>query len=729
MEVLLRNSRVPDNNVFEQIQSPMAISVAQGLYDHYVVVCDALANFAKCQDIIPYDQTLGGRYVEYLLSFSEFPEDSLESRTAVSAIMDIWELFDDLCDINMAAAEGRYITPVVRRNDDGAVRAGVSSFATGIAKDCLVAMFPVVEGVIADLCGKDASVLDTFTRLGQEFSTYVNVELDSRTSNASFLTNKRKFEIENADCGQIICMHSEVNDFIRQQEGVDRYFSVHSLYHVEHQLITDLAKKKFSGVAHFSDLLFLDSDVETDNTASLIRDADKLNGTFGVCPVRHEPLRFSDDVGWVYPLRFLNNTRATMQFSTIASKTLAMWSTDFSTSNRRIAAFPGVEYKLRPVSFNKKFRRAKIYDLDAIDFYFLRRMGYYISAKIDGLCGFISTEGGIYYLSLRDGRQFQIFDLGGRAVNLGKIDHTVNVEVIFNPNTHNFQFWFVGYSPPYYPTGKAEKRYYWKKIFTSWAAQVEKAKMTHAGLFFKSYLWVERDAVDPISFDVCKSLRLGDFNVPIDGVTLHDPYGNFVGFWKPWKTADVRVDQSESVCYTFINSKRYTVIDKKCRFIHSGIYEVYVDDGEIILLQPRLEKEKSSELVLASEPDIFQHDFESVQIGNVKVKMHFHDFQTYITNYGGNYIAALSDLAPLKMDADSLKLTFEMTYNHLKKKYVSYQGNYLVSDWVASITAMTTYPVSHLWSAFVANKYCRTGPYSPLILSCNNVFRAFVSFS
>jgi len=729
MEVLTRNSRVPDNHVFQQIQSPMAISVAKGIYDHYVAVCDAIVKFSKQISLIPYDQTLGGRYVEYLMSFENHPEDSVESKAAVSAIMDVWELYDDLCDINMAAAEGRYITPVVRRDDSDVTRASISSFATGVAKDCLVSLLPAIEGVIADICGRDSAILDTFTRLGQSFATYVNVDLDPNALNSTFLANKKKFEIENDDHGVIVCKHLDANEFIRQQEDIDSYISIHSIYHVDNDLLEKMKCKRFCGVAHFSDLLFLESDCEADDSASLVKDELRMTGSFGAFSITKEPLSFVNDVGFCYPLRFLNNVRATMHHSTIVSKTLAMWSTNFPISNRRIASFPGCEYRLRPVMFNKKFRRAKIYDIDEVDFYYLRRMGFYISAKIDGLCGFISNESGIYYLSLRDGRQFQIFDTIDRAVNFGYIEHTLNVEVVVNPKTGNFQFWFVGYSPPYYPSIKSEKRYYWQRIFTPWAAQVEKAKMSHAGLFFKNYLWVEPDSNVKQVFDIKKNLKIGDFDVPIDGVLLHDPYGNFVGFWKPWRTADVTVDYSELGLFTVVDGRRRAVVDKSCRFINSGVYEVYVDDGEIFLLQPRTEKTKSGDLELTVDVlPVFNHDYESVEIAKTKVLVQFQGFKEYFDNYGRNYIDSLSRLSPIKMEFSVLKLLFESIVSHLKRTFTPFEGGYLVSDWVSSITAITTYPVSNLWGAFLSAKFCKSGPYQPEIRLVNNSFRALIYF-
>jgi len=714
MEPVNLSSSVPNNYVFEQIISPLSNSLCSAVYDNYYCLVNILLEFAKTNGVLPYDQTLGGRYIEYALTTQELPDDHPEVVSVMKYIDALYDFYDACCRINTTAAEGGYITPVVVRDDTGVMKANISSFSTGLLKDIIVTLNDLTGCDVTDLGGGGGGLLDTFQRMGvDDISSYVNVDTDVNSAGVSFDMIANRYTADNSipkDAIQVI--HRDINEYIPIISEDSAVFSIHSLYYVDSDNREALRKLDSSGIAHFSDLLFDGKVTESDPIAELVLHNNSITGSIGTYRVLDEPLLFTDDVGIVYPARFHNSVREHVMRSDVVAKSLCMWSSALNYNGRSISPMNGIEYQLRPAQYDAKFKMVKIHKLDDVDYYFLRQMGFYVSAKIDGLCGFLSFQDGAYYVSFRDGNRFIVLDPSGRPVNMGIIDGTINVEVLKNHNTGNFQFWYIGHSPQNYPDAPKARKKHVSNLFTDWVVKVETAKHSHPTLFYKPYAWVPPGTEKTGDFDLIHRITFNGFVVPFDGIVLHDPFGYFVGFWKPWNTSDIMIKKTLSGLVSYHSDVKYFVNDPKFRFITDGIYEVYASDGDINIIQSRLEKQKSGDIPHHNRNNLFEIESGIVKIAGLRVKVPYSDLFTYVGNYGVNYRAIMASLVWINLPEEQIRIIFNQVRARLNSKCQSVNGFYTVSDFIESISLVCTHSPIHLWQQFLKlNLVNGRGPY------------------
>jgi len=353
-----------------------------------------------------------------------------------------------------------------------------------------------------------------------------------------------------------------------------------------------------------------------------------------------------------------------------------------------------------------------------VDYYFLRSMGFFISAKLDGLCGFLSFSNGAYYVSLRDGTQFLVTDPNARPVNLGRIDETINIEIFFNSVTKLFQLWYVAACPKKYPSEPLGRKKYFKEIFRPWSIVVEVAKQEHAGLFFKNYCWIPPHNERSGNFNLSAGLD-NSLNIPYDGVVFHDPYGAFTAFWKPWRTADVMIDETSQGLCTYRGAQRFSVEDPRCRFIRPGIYEVMAIDGEIRIIHSRIEKQNAGLAPVHHVNDLFQLVDGFINISGLTIPVKFRDIYGYLESYGNNYTQIMTNLATLNLGVDDIKIIYAQVLYQLKSgPYHVRDGKYLISDFVNAMSVKSTHNPTRLWLSFISVGLMRgPGPYQPEI--CN----------
>jgi len=715
------DSGVPSNYIHDQIMSPLAISIADGMYDHFHWLCTELLKFAKDQAVIPYDQTLGGRWILYLLSAEEMDPNCEFSIYVESVIDRMFLLYDALCEINRLASIGGYITPVTIRNDTGNLRTSISSFGTGLAKDVIVALGGFTD--IIDVCGGNGSLLDTLINVGGEkIKSYTNVDLDPNAAGVSFSSHVDSYKYQSGDeavTTRAIVM--DANDYLVEAKPAGDFVSIHSLYYLDEGSKHKI-KGSSSGVAHFSDLLFDGNDAENDNSASVVLVDNKLNGIIGGYPVINEDMVFSDEVGIVYPVRFLNSARKNLLDFPVISRSLCFWSRRLAYRGRQIISRAGVEYSLVPSSYNVQFRRGKIHELDSADYYFLRRMGFYISSKIDGVCGFLSSSAGVYYLSFRDGSQFRVEDPTGKSVNMGHIENTINVEVVYNNVTKLYQFWYVCDSPKKFPSEPSARAQHIRDQFITLSYRIDVAKRSYCTLFFKPYLWVEPDNVKTTYFNLNPIFG----TVPTDGIVLHDPFGNFTGFWKPWRTVDVYVDKIADGLKTSFNGLHYVVDDDRCLFIRPGIYEIVAIDGRLQILNRRIEKQNGGDIPVHSRNDLFPFEGDKVMVAGVKVQFESLEIHDYVRRYGQNYATIMSNVSAIIFSAADVKVIFNQVMGYLKYSCQKHGDYYYVTDFILAITSTTSYDPTRVWLSFLQAKLLTgNGPYSPEIVF-DGSYRAIV---
>jgi hypothetical protein len=397
-----------------------------------------------------------------------------------------------------------------------------------------------------------------------------------------------------------------------------------------------------------------------------------------------------------------------------------MWSPNLKFHNTDVLPFAGKEFELIPVNGGASYRRTKIYELDDTDFCMLRMTGYFISAKIDGIMGFLSFESGVYVLTFRDKSQYLIRDPFEKPVNFGFTMGSINVEVVFNFKTGHYQLWFVSVSPALYPDDAHNRRLFWRAIFQPFSAQLEIAKRTYAGLFFKPYYWVPPLETRRGSLDIYRLLR--DTGVPADGVVFHDPYSNFVGYWKPWRTADVYVSREPYGLVAFAHARDWPVDDPKCRFISNGVYEVVASDGKLRIIHSRMDKDRTGDVPLEHRNQLF--DYSPVDgklvVDNVLINFVKYTLTDYLENYGRVYSKIVSNLIRLHLSPDDAKVAYDLVRAHLMQfatvldvrvlfgvEPPAVPNVFLVSDFVAAVVSRTGFDPKRLWSSLVHHGFIK----------------------
>jgi hypothetical protein len=726
LDFVTDTSSVPSNYVFDQILSPLAISASKGIYDDYYELAESLIKFAKCEGLLPYDQTLGGRFVEYLSSFESLPEDHPESVEAQRLIIMVWELYDHLSTINENASIGAYYSDVVTRDETTTLKANLTAFSTGICKDVVVSLADVNGVKVNDIGGGSGGLLDTCQRMSvTNFSEYNNIDLQPNDANGMFvrMVDKFNYEIGSATVPSLKYHQQDMNDYLLQVDNDSFYFSIHSYYYMNYQIRDNFKNHLgFSGIVHVSDLLFDGTNHETDESASLILNDNRITGNIGEFRVVDEPMVFADELSNYYPARFLNSLRASIMSSSFVSRSLVFWSNGLSVVSKDILAKDGMPVSLIPTTGFTNMRRTKIYELDDCDFFFLRKMGYYVSGKIDGVCGYLTYENGAYYIGFRDGVQFMVEKKGGGHPNYGRIDRPINVEVLYNAKLDSFQIWFISIAPDNYPDSPASRRKFWIDNFVSWSQVVETAKQRLNGLYFKQYNWIPYTSNDV-------RIMQPDWP-PLDGIVINDAYGYFHGYWKPYHSADVWVYRKGDQLYTDHDGVPWDVIDDRCYFHTDGIHEVKVVDGKFSIIHSRSEKIKGGALPFIRNNDLFTNDDNQVSPPGAHIKYKFGDYFHYYSSYGRNYRAVMSNVSTVVLREEEAKLFYDLTLKYLKGHYSLRNGFYRVADFIASIRQKSAYEPQRLWLTFIKHQLVDPvyHPYEPFISEIGGELRAVIKF-
>jgi hypothetical protein len=725
-DFLTDTSSVPSNYVFDQILSPLAIQASKGIYDDYYELAEAILTFAKNSQILPYDQTLGGRYVEYLSSFESYPEDSPESIEAQRMIDVVFSLYDHFCTINEDASVGAYYTNIVTRDETTVLKANLTSFSTGVCKDAIVCLSDVADCQVTDVGGGSGGILNTFQRMDSiGFTSYVNIDLQPNDPNGTFVRMVDKFTHEAGSLRLPVLEYKQqdMNDYLLQVDLDSYYFSVHSYYYMSYALRDRFnLHRKFTGVVHVSNLLFDGANFELDHDTSLfLNEHNKLTGTIGEFKVVDEAMVFLEELPNFYPARFLNSLRSSIMQSNFVSRSLVFWSPYLNVVSRTIAGRSGSTVFLHPTNGFTQMRRTKIYEIDEYDFYFLSKMGYYLSGKIDGLCGYLTQTEGVYHFSLRDGLQFILLDKFGANPNFGVIHDPLNVELLLDPGG-GFQIWFISIAPPNYPDSPSSNRIFWRSQFSSWSQTIETAKHRYAALYFKDYLWVSPTTDTQITLPEWP---------PLDGLVLNDPYGYFHGFWKPYRSADVYVHKKIDSLFLEYDGVVWDVIDPKCMFINPGIYEVIIVDGKFSIIQSRFDKVTGGDPPFIRENKLFERTYGKVFIPRAQVDYHFGDYFHFYNSYGENYRATMCDVSKVVISKSDARVLYDLISDYLIKHFRCYDGYYRVCDWIASIRQKAAYDPQRLWSAFIHFKLIDVlyPPFEPFVKNLGGEIRAVLKLS
>lgn len=728
MDYVPQTSSTPYPYIFSQILSPLAISLSSGVYENYHFLAMKLLEFAKTNGILPYDQTLTGRYIEHLMQFESYPDDDPLSIEAEEIIDQIYDLYDSLSDINDKASTGGYVTPISIREGTETSRVNVASFSTGVLKDAVISLADTNDKCVEDLCGGSGGILETFLRMGAVgFNSYKNIDVNPNTGFDKFNETVKRFNDELPDPPNVQFVHAEINDYLTlapPNPGI-AYFSIHSAYYLNYPNRDLLRDANFSGVAHFSDFLFKDKDDEKDSDLSLLHRDGYLTGKIGNYSVVAEKMLFIHEVPLVYPAKFMSSLRQALNVSPSIAKSLGFWSNRLNVINSTISPMQGIEFELLDSNGYANFRRPKIYECDVIDYCFYSKMGYFVSAKIDGANAYLSFESGLYCLTFRDGTQRILKNPTG-SINFGGIDSTVNVEVLYNSRTNRYQLWFIDYCPPKYPDGPRDRCLYWRTKFTSWSQKVDLAKRKLNGLFFKPYIWVPPNSDRTGELDLSKGVNFNGLTVPFDGVTMHDPYGSFVSFWKPWRTADIIVKREKDLLTFYDGFKTWGVTDPYCKFISDGNYEVIFNDGDLEIIHYRPDKQNSGEINSDTRNKLFAHGDGIVHIGPIRVVFPPRTLRQYLDNYGKIYSTVMSKVYNTSLTHQELLILYDLVFNDLQH-HQKFEGYTLVSSWVEVLRNRSNFDPQKLWCSFIrANLIdAKYDPFKPVIKHFGN-YRAVI---
>jgi len=226
---------------------------------------------------------------------------------------------------------------------------------------------------------------------------------------------------------------------------------------------------------------------------------------------------------------------------------------------------------------------------------------------------------------------------------------------------------------------------------------------------------------------------LKDTGVPADGIVFHDPYSNFVGYWKPWRTADVFISREKQGLVAFAHKQDWPVDDPRCRFVSNGVYEVVANDGKLKIIHSRMDKDKTGDVPLHNRNTLFDYDAITgkLVIDNLSVNFINYTLTDYLSNYGRVYNKIVSNLVRLHLSYEDAKVAYDLVREHLVNFAVKVETDiYLVSDFVSAIVARTGFEPKRLWGSFVYHKFIsKKSEFSnPEIRKLGSDFKAIIRF-
>jgi len=209
---------------------------------------------------------------------------------------------------------------------------------------------------------------------------------------------------------------------------------------------------------------------------------------------------------------------------------------------------------------------------------------------------------------------------------------------------------------------------------------------------------------------------LRDTGVPADGIIFHDPYSNFVGYWKPWRTADVYVSREPYGLVAFAHARDWPVDDPNFRFISKGVYEVIAVDGRLRLIHSRMDKDRTGDVPIENRNQLFDYNPADGRliIDNVSINFINYTLTDYLENYGRVYSKIVSNLIRLHLSPDDAKVAYDLVFTHLLQfatvldvralfgmEPSAIPSVFLVTDFVAAVVSRTGFDPKRLWSSLV----------------------------
>jgi len=143
----------------------------------------------------------------------------------------------------------------------------------------------------------------------------------------------------------------------------------------------------------------------------------------------------------------------------------------------------------------------------------------------------------------------------------------------------------------------------------------------------------------------------------------------------------------------------------------------FILEGEIRIIQPRLEKDKQpGDLPFHNKNNCFEMLDGKVDICGVEVTFPDSDIFSYMDNYGRNYELVIKNLSSLNVTNEQLHNIYTTAFHRLTTDYKLYDDYYTVTDFVSSISTISTHNPQRLWQSFIkAGFMSGPGPFSPVV--------------
>jgi len=720
---------MPYNYIFDEVKSPFAYLLKQGAFENFCFLCNDLMECARRNGVIPFSQNLAGIHLVELRAARTLPPGDPFRNHAVKVGRIMGQLYEAYRQVNMRASTGQFTTPVVERETNNVQKSNLSTFASQQLKDVIVSLTDHKGGLVADVHGGAGHTIYAMARMGVvDFKEYVNVDSSPVTDGLTMNQVMAKFPTIQQRVSNVKC---SIGEYVRDSHpNLVNFFSMHTVYQLDHKernalvrvcAIEEEEPSTYSGVAHFSDLLFFNSNVERDADVNLVLNGTIVTGTIGKYNLSPEEMLFTDDVGRVYPACFMHSLREPLAIAPVIANSLAFWSPALNQPQITVKGRKSDFFRMLPANGYPKFRRNKMVEIDAKDFYYLNQMGYYVSHKLDGIAGSLSYHGGAYYVSLRDGLQSMIVNADGTPPNWGTMSSgSVNIELFHEQAGDTWTIYYVGHSPPKYPADQTKRVNYWRDKFTPFSKVLTKAQSLFHGMGFKDYWYVkphETGKSYPASF------------VPADGVIFQCPFANYTGFWKPWRTIDLKIVRNDDeLIANDANGDSWEVDDFSCKFIHDGIYECIAEEGQIKIVHPRLDKVT---LGVWTPPvgNVFSVKKGRVKFAGNTMKYTAVTIKDHIKRATAAYAAAMTSINHVGLGKAALQVHYDAVMSHLRVTSTRYKKGYLSSDFVTAILLKTGFNPQKLWLSFIRFNIMpsETNPFAPVIDEHNGVMRAFVN--
>jgi len=684
---------------------------------------DHLLEYIKRFGVLPNDQYMGGKFLEWLINCELLSEEHPDRIKAV-IIIDCMVRHHNTCvAVNEISSLGGYIPDQgVRDKEPMHAERDTVKYSTAVAKTVLAALLPTItpDRVVIEIGGGNGNFLRHICHgSGLLLGRYLNVDNDAMRKLslfekvvAPFRQNVRRIDLMVQDFNDVF--QSIMADPANMKAT---YLSLNSIYYLGAGALAALFTRDFFGIAMCSDLLFEHANLVTGADFLLQYDPEggTVSGTIAGLPIHSEKVFLSSDFLSVYPIRFLRPPLQMEQHPIMNS--MVLFGPNLSPRGRDYPNVMGGEFRLLPVRAHFQFRRPKIYELTFEDYYWFHVTGCYLTKKIDGVLGFLHFQSNTWYLTLRNGFSFLPQKLNGLMPNFGVYTQAIVVEIMPTAGGH-FALIFLDYVPDRLVKG-VNSAVYWRARLTPFMQKQDLARVRHGELSFKDYQYVP-------PFSVLEQCSLKQFAA--DGLIFYCPYGSYAAYWKPFSTCDLIVQREGDQLATYTRSyERLLVSDFNKQFSISGLYECVYEEAVPIfhILAKRDDKNDVGEPNLHPLSQVFDINNGEVEVFGACVTGIVLDFHVFLDTAGSRYRDIITKLVVAEMDREELIRLYYLV--EAQVEFVTGRSA-LADKFIKIIQMYTAVDAVKIWNSLARMKLITPDPYHPDVRQAGQFYHAFIHF-